>query len=87
MNSTHELTTATERAMVGAFLADGARELSHVRADVMSEEIGDAVARATFDAACKAADDGADVSPVTVAARLESMGAQPSPVKIGRAHV
>ena len=61
--------------MVGAFLADGARELAHVRAEVMSEEIGDAVARATFDAACKAADDGADVSPVTVAARLESMGA------------
>jgi replicative DNA helicase len=71
---THELTATIERALVGGVLAGGSLELAHVRASVISTDLGDTMARAVFTAACDVADRGGEVSPVTVAAALERVG-------------
>jgi replicative DNA helicase len=72
---TNELTRAAERALVAGPLVRGASELALVRASVSARDIEDGLARTVYDAECKVADAGRDLTIVAVAGALESMGA------------
>jgi replicative DNA helicase len=76
---TVELTRSAERALVAGPLVRGASELALVRASVSAADFADQTSRVVFEAECKVADAGRDITVTSVAGALESMG---SPIGI-----
>jgi replicative DNA helicase len=76
---TVELTRSAERALVAGPLVRGASELALVRASVSAADFADQTSRVVFEAECKVADAGRDITVTSVAGALEAMG---SPIGI-----
>lgn len=79
MRVTIELTRSAERALVAGPLVRGASELALVRAAVDARDIADQFSRTVFEAECKVADAGRELTITAVAGALEAAG---SPIGI-----